>query len=80
MGDIADMMLDGTLCSSCGEFLGAEDDYPQMCPACAKANARAFGKLVVAAKAPKTNCEICNRRIKVAGVKDHMRDVHQVKP
>lgn len=34
MGEIAEMMLDGTLCQCCGEFLGAEDGYPQSCRAC----------------------------------------------
>ena len=35
MGEIADMMLDGTLCSSCGEFLDSDGGYPMQCPACA---------------------------------------------
>lgn len=39
MGDIADMMLDGTLCEACGCYLddGAADGYPRYCsPQCAK--------------------------------------------
>lgn len=36
MGDIADDMLDGTLCSVCGEWLGIEAGYPMMCPTCEK--------------------------------------------
>ena len=38
MGEIADMMLDGTLCECCGEFLGDAEDpnweppgYPRYC-------------------------------------------------
>lgn len=38
MGEISEMMLDGTLCSSCGEYLGGEGDdgcgYPQQCAGC----------------------------------------------
>lgn len=37
MGDIADMMLDGTLCSQCGEFIDKEDyGSPQRCASCAR--------------------------------------------
>ncbi len=31
MGEIADMMLDGTLCEGCGEFIGEGDGFPQYC-------------------------------------------------
>jgi hypothetical protein len=31
MGDIADMMLDGTLCEGCGEFIGEDEGYPRYC-------------------------------------------------
>ena len=34
MGEVAEAMLDGTLCSSCGDFIGLSDGYPQMCAAC----------------------------------------------
>ena len=33
MGEIADMMLDGTLCEGCGEYIGEGDGYPQYCSA-----------------------------------------------
>lgn len=36
MGDIAEMMLDGTLCQCCGGYLGADGDYPQSCNDCKK--------------------------------------------
>lgn len=46
MGEIAEMMLDGTLCSSCGEALiGGPDDeisgYPMQCAGCAPSPRRA---------------------------------------
>lgn len=35
MGDIADMMLDGTLCEGCGEYLGGESfGVPRYCSGC----------------------------------------------
>lgn len=34
MGDIADAMLDGTLCSGCGEYLGDDSGFPQACFSC----------------------------------------------
>lgn len=39
MGEIADMMLDGTMCSSCGVWLhdGADGPgYPQLCGSCGR--------------------------------------------
>lgn len=37
MGDIADMMLDGTMCAGCGEWLHDGEDgdgFPGYCEAC----------------------------------------------
>jgi len=34
MGDIAEMMLDGTLCQSCGEYIGRDSGYPMFCAGC----------------------------------------------
>lgn len=31
MGEIADMMLDGTMCEGCGEYMGEGDGFPQYC-------------------------------------------------
>lgn len=32
MGDIADMMIDGTCCECCGEFMGSEGEgFPRYC-------------------------------------------------
>ena len=37
MGEIADMMLDGTLCECCGEYIGEDSGYPGYCSEeCAK--------------------------------------------
>jgi len=38
VGEIAEMMLDGTLCQCCGVYLGNESngDFPQYCSSCAR--------------------------------------------
>ena len=34
MGEIAEMMLDGTLCECCGVYLGDADGFPCRCASC----------------------------------------------
>lgn len=34
MGEYAEMMLDGAMCSSCGEYLGTDAGYPIQCLSC----------------------------------------------
>lgn len=35
MGEIAEMMLEGTLCEGCGEYMeGGGDGYPRRCSSC----------------------------------------------
>jgi len=34
MGEVAEMMLDGTLCCQCGEYIGTDNGYPTMCGGC----------------------------------------------
>lgn len=39
MGEIADMMLDGTMCSGCGEWMDDGNDgpgFPGLCAGCAR--------------------------------------------
>lgn len=38
MGDIADMMLDGTLCEQCGVYIGKAVDHTRLCCACEREN------------------------------------------
>ncbi len=69
MGDIADMMLDGTLCEGCGVYLpGESNGVPRRCRSC-----KADRPLPDA----KVACKTCGRRVKFAGLRDHMRDAHQ---
>jgi hypothetical protein len=76
MGEIADMMLDGTLCEGCGEFLGADGGFPQRCAACSRdSSASSAIDAVIGTKVP---CPTCKRHVKPTGLKDHMRDKHGV--
>ena len=40
MGEIADMMLDGTLCEQCGEFIDDDGGFPRLCASCEAENAK----------------------------------------
>ncbi len=75
MGEIAEMMLDGTMCSSCGEYLGGDDGYPVQCPSCSDADDD-FGPVEYGK--PKVSCPECRKRVKEIGLADHMRDKHGI--
>lgn len=79
MGEIAEMMLDGTLCQGCGVYLDDESfGVPRYCSECARQNEVAEidrGARELAA-ATKVNCPKCGKRVKFAGLKDHDRAVH----
>lgn len=70
MGDVADMMLDGTLCEGCGVVLdGDGDGVPRYCRDCSTQHGPSI--------APgKVKCEQCGKHVKAAGLKDHQRDRH----
>lgn len=56
MGEIADMMLDGTLCEQCGEYIDDElgsPGYPRLCPACQSSQRREDKKAQARRKAKK---------------------------
>ena len=38
MGEIAEMMLDGTMCQQCGEYIGEPVGYPIYCENCESEN------------------------------------------
>ena len=75
MGEIAEMMLDGTLCQGCGLFLNEDPPgYPVSCPECRRASQPRGLRL--RPEAPKVKCPTCGKRVKAAGLRDHQRDVH----
>lgn len=81
MGEYAEMMLDGTLCECCGTFIDDEggEGIPRYCSnQCARDRGRldALPNPVTRRNPTKTNCPTCNRRVKIAGLQDHIRDAH----
>ncbi len=85
MGEIADMMLDGTMCQGCGVWLHDGEDgpgFPSFCRDCEqqeKIHEIDQGARQLAAQA-KVKCPTCGKRVKALGLKDHQRDAHGVKP
>lgn len=70
MGEISEMMLDGTLCEGCGVYMaGGGDGVPQRCGACERDDSQPAPDARVA-------CKTCKRIVKFAGLADHMRDAH----
>lgn len=71
MGEWAEMMLDGTMCQVCGEFMGgAGGGFPMTCAGCSGRPARAKKA------APKAKCPTCGKKVKAVGLADHQRFVH----
>jgi len=75
MGEYAEMMLDGTLCECCGTFIDDEggDGIPRYC---SNQCARDRGADWALPNPAKVNCPTCRKRVKKAGLADHMRDAH----
>lgn len=86
MGDIADMMLDGTLCECCGEYIGDGGGIPGIPGYCSEACANDRGMTLKdhgvptqrrrAAPARKAACPTCGKKVKATGLQDHQRDKH----
>jgi hypothetical protein len=73
------MMLDGTLCETCGELLGSPVGYPRQCKNCrGDKGAGSFDfHSTTKPKYPKVVCKVCGKKVKKGqGEKDHMRVVH----
>ena len=81
MGEVAEMMLDGTLCSVCGTYIGTDAGYPVTCDDC-KGGTRhrtvaKVAKVKPAPKGKKVQCPHCNRKAKEGkGLQDHIRVMH----
>lgn len=80
MGEYAEMMLDGTCCSICGEFMdfdglsGESCGYPTVCAGC---GGDEHGFLDSDSEPPPNTCDVCGKRLKNAdGKRQHMRDKH----
>ena len=85
MGEISEMMLDGTLCEGCGVYMGDACDFPRRCRYCAvehKAARKADNiarNVAQHAAAKKIPCTVCAKRVSTVGMNDHIKDVHGLK-
>lgn len=80
MGEIADMMLDGTMCQVCGVWMDDGNDgpgFPQTCSCCRSYDRRERVREKGQVKVP---CPTCGRKVKAVGLKDHQRDAHGSPP
>ena len=69
MGDIAEMMLDGLLCESCGVVIdGLAPGYSRECGVCCPPMA----------KQKKDPGPKCGKRVSPLGLENHMKDAHKV--
>lgn len=80
MGEIAEMMLDGTLCEGCGVYVGRKTG-PVRCRDCRPSKAEQKAEniarmLAEAAFQKKGKCPTCGKRVRLVGMADHQRDVH----
>ena len=92
MGEIAEMMLDGSLCQDCGQVIGDGngDGLPVTCDSCLKQNARqsrGVGDLKAKVNITKTKtgkqkmkrspCNICGKSFAVMA--QHLHYAHGIK-
>lgn len=73
MGDVADMILDGTLCEGCGKVVGGAVGYSRKCRQCEK-DFKPMEK-----KKPRVRCPMCHKFVSKAGMGDHLKEKHRVK-
>lgn len=82
MGEIADMMLDGTLCECCGSFIDFDDGdgFPRYCSdQCARDRGADFNASEIGfsiAPTHKVDCPICKKRVKSIGLDHHIQAKH----
>jgi len=71
MGDIADMMLDGTLDCITGEYMGSTCGYPRTYEGRRRKTKGQKNRVP-------TPCPECGKRVKKMGLKDHRKNAHGV--
>lgn len=71
MGEIADLMIDGSICEGCGVTLpGDAPGHPRLCRHCQRDRNQPPPQT-------KVPCKTCGRFVKACGMRDHMRDAHK---
>ena len=88
MGDIADMILDGTLDEETGEYIGDHNlaKYGSESPGFPvsigrekrEAKQQKLSNIEDEARKKKTKCDVCGKKVKEIGLRDHLRDAHQI--
>ena len=82
MGEIADMMLDGTMCQMCGCYMNDGEDgdgFPVTCDSCLKdipATEHYSKPAVDLALKVKMPCPICKKMIVPSGLHQHLKAKH----
>ncbi len=81
MGEYAEMMLDGTCCCSCGEYIGDGDGFATYCASCEPAEQKVFVPAKQESPKPKKkikcNHSSCSRRfVDENALKNHLRTFH----
>lgn len=77
MGEIAEMMLDGTLCEGCGEYIGTDNGFPTRCAGCGGNGGTQYGAYNGKKRKKREQCHVCNKRLldKIA-LRQHMNMKH----
>jgi len=83
MGEYAEMILDGTMCSGCGEFLHDGNDgpgYPGLCSLCAREATNLEKRERPTSDKKTMQCPDCTRRFAThESYLQHYRDRHEKK-
>ncbi len=80
MGEYAEMMLSGECCEGCGNYIGmGQIGLPQYCSKRCANDRGAYWPEHKPQPITKTKCPECGKRVKMAGLKDHLRDMHGAK-
>jgi len=71
MGEIADMMINGSMCQYCGECFDDEPGYPRTCSACGSDE-----EDLAPVKPSKVACPECGKHVTKQGLSQHIAAKH----
>jgi len=71
MGEIADMMINGSMCQYCGECFDDESGYPRSCESCREDEKHDF-----LAPKIKVRCPDCGKKVHESGLNQHIAAKH----
>jgi hypothetical protein len=72
MGEIADMMIEGHMCETCGEVFDEAVGYPRQCKEC-RFQSRARTKV----PEKRISCDVCGKLIAPSGMRQHFDAKHK---